>query len=84
MQTTQPTVSIPVIQDYVQMLEAGKVPPPISVADGVIVNGNHRYIAGRVFGQEPAQVPGTLSPSQTSLIQPIQKIILDPVNYGHH
>lgn len=46
-------VSLPVIQEYVDKLLAGQVPPAIHVEGQIIVNGNHRYIAGRIVGREP-------------------------------
>ncbi len=46
-------VSLPTIQRYVDRLLAGEVPPAIKVDGPFIVDGNHRYIAGRILGQEP-------------------------------
>jgi len=82
--TQEAGVSIPAVERYVRMLEAGNPAPAIQVADGVIVNGNHRYVAGRIFGVEPPQVPGTLAPSQVPQIKPIQQIKLDPTDWGNH
>jgi hypothetical protein len=84
MQTLQGKVSLPMIQRYVKMLENGLVAPPIKVADGIIVEGNHRYIAGRLFGVEPAQVPYLVSPSQMNRAVPIQKTIVDLLDWGGH
>ncbi|WP_437287730.1 RHS repeat-associated core domain-containing protein [Sorangium sp. So ce406] len=50
-------VSLPTIQNYVDKLLAGDVAPAIKVDGRIIVYGNRRYIAGRVFGQEPAIQP---------------------------
>lgn len=80
MQTLQGRVSQPMVERYVRMLEAGKMPPPIQVADGVIVNGNHRYVAGRLFGIEPPTVP-YVRPS-TSVPKPIQQTTVDPLDWG--
>ena len=49
MKTVQGQVSQPMVERYVRMLEAGKTPPAIQVDAGVIVNGNHRYVAGRIL-----------------------------------
>jgi hypothetical protein len=46
-------VSLPRVQQYVDKLLAGEVPPAIKVDGSMIVDGNHRYIAGRILGQEP-------------------------------
>ncbi|WP_238387938.1 RHS repeat-associated core domain-containing protein, partial [Pararcticibacter amylolyticus] len=83
MKTTQGVVSLPVVQRYVNMLDAGSEAPAIKVAGDVIVEGNHRFVAGRIVGQEPAQVPGTLSPSQASSVKPIQATKVDPVDWGN-
>ncbi|AGP37744.1 FG-GAP-like repeat-containing protein [Sorangium cellulosum] len=50
-------VSLPLVQQYVDKLIAREVAPAIKVDGRMIVDGNHRYIAGRVFGQEPAIQP---------------------------
>ncbi|WP_437961583.1 FG-GAP-like repeat-containing protein [Sorangium sp. So ce119] len=50
-------VSLPMVQRYVDKLIAGEVAPAIKVDGRMIVDGNHRYVAGRVFGQEPAIQP---------------------------
>lgn len=50
-------VSLPIVRDYVDRLLAGEVAPAIKVDGRIIVDGNHRYIAGRVFGKEPAIHP---------------------------
>jgi RHS repeat-associated protein len=57
LKTQQKAVSLPRIQEYVMRLEEGEIPPPIKVDSGIIVDGNHRYIAGKIFGQEPLQTP---------------------------
>ena len=82
MQTLQGKVSLPMVQRYVKMLQEGLIAPPIKVADGIIVEGNHRYIAGRLFGVEPAQVPYLVSPSQMNRAVPIQKTIVDLLDWG--
>ncbi len=46
-------ISLPKVQEFVDKLNAGEVPPPIRVDDGIIVEGNHRYVAGRVVGKDP-------------------------------
>lgn len=84
MKTIQGEVSLPMIERYVKMLESGSVSPPIKVANGVIIDGNHRYIAGRLFGVEPAVVPGAMSPSQLSRVVPIQKTKVSIVDWGGH
>jgi hypothetical protein len=53
LKSQQGSVSLPTIRKYVQMLKDGKTPPAIRVHDGIIIEGNHRYVAGRIFGREP-------------------------------
>jgi RHS repeat-associated protein len=81
MKTVQSKVSLPMVQDYVKLLEQGKVAPGIKVAEGVIVDGNHRYVAGKVLGKVPATTPGTLPPSQIPLIQPVKNLKIDPFDW---
>lgn len=47
-------VSLPIVQNYVNKLLAGQVAPAIKVDGRMLVDGNHRYISGRIVGQEPA------------------------------
>lgn len=51
--TQQGAVSKPVIQGYVNRILASETDiPAIKVDNGIIVDGNHRYIAGRITGVE--------------------------------
>ena len=84
MQTLQGKVSLPAIERYVRMLEQGKVPPSIKVEGNVIIDGNHRYIAGRIFGTEPPIAEGSMSLSQGTQVRPIQNTIVDPVDWGNY
>ncbi len=53
LQTQQGSVSLPVIQNYVDRILAGEIDiPPIKVDGNIIVDGNHRYIASRIAGIE--------------------------------
>jgi RHS repeat-associated protein len=81
MKTLQSSVSIPMVENYVRLLEGGSQAPAIKVAEGVIIDGNHRYIAGRLFGSEPAIVPGTMSASSAPLIRPVQQLAFDPLDW---
>lgn len=83
LQTAQGVVSGPMVERYVEKIQLGETAPPIKVTlDGVIVDGNHRYVAGKLTGNEPAQVPGTLSPSQQSKVQPVQNTKVDQNDWG--
>jgi RHS repeat-associated protein len=50
-------VSLPRVQAYVDRLLAGEAAPAIKVDGQMIVDGNHRYIAGRILGREPPIQP---------------------------
>jgi hypothetical protein len=59
LQPRQPSVSQPIIQRDLDLLHGGSKAPPIKVDGDVIVDGHHREIAGQIFGEPPARVPGT-------------------------
>lgn len=83
MKTIQGEVSGPMVERYVGKLQQGSKAPPIKVTnDGVIVEGNHRYVAGRLFGVEPTTVPGTLPPSQASRVVPMEQTKVSPNDWG--
>ena len=84
LKTVQGAISGPAVMRYVDKLKEGHVAPPIKVADDVIVDGNHRYAAGRVFGQEPAQIRGAIAPSQAGNAIPFGQIYIDPTDWGNH
>ncbi|MFP1724177.1 RHS repeat-associated core domain-containing protein, partial [Lonsdalea quercina] len=84
MQTVQGTVSLPAVQRYVDRLLKGDIAPPIKVDGNVIVEGNHRYVAGKVVGILPEQVPGALSPSNVPRIKPISETVVDLFDWGNH
>lgn len=50
-------VSLPKVQEYVDMIRTGKQTPPNKVDGNMIVDGNHTYIAGRICGVEPPVRP---------------------------
>ncbi|MDO6433262.1 hypothetical protein Q4E93_21810 [Flavitalea sp. BT771] len=83
MQITQPSVSLPVVQEYLAQLAKGRVAPHIKVDSYVIVDGNRVYIAGGVFGTEPATTPGVMAPSLAPLKKPFQEIKLDKIDWGN-
>jgi hypothetical protein len=56
LQTQQNAVSLPMINDYAKRLSNGEIPPAIKVDKGMIVDGNHRYIASRVVGVDIPQI----------------------------
>ncbi|EMI5493172.1 hypothetical protein REJ26_004386, partial [Providencia stuartii] len=84
MQTVQGSVSLPAIQRYVDRLLKGDVAPPIKVDGNVIVEGNHRYVAGKIVGKIPETVPGTLSPSQAARIKPMSETKVDAFDWGNY
>lgn len=81
LKTQQGAVNQPAIQRYVQKLESGEIAPPIKVDNGIIVDGNHRYVAGRIFGQEPAQIPWT--GGNPSRVIDWSNLKIDPFDWGN-
>ena len=77
MQTAQGAVSLPMVQRYVDRLIKGDIAPPIKVDGNIIVEGNHRYVAGKVFGKLPA-----LSPSQAARVKPMSETKVDTFDWG--
>ncbi len=84
MQTLQGSVSLPAIQRYVDRLLKGDIAPPIKVDGNIVVEGNHRYIAGKVVGKMPEMSPGTLPPSKLPDIKPMSSTIVDDFDWGNY
>ncbi|WHP32004.1 RHS repeat-associated core domain-containing protein [Trabulsiella odontotermitis] len=84
MQTLQGSVSLPAIQRYVDRLLKGDVAPPIKVDGNVVVEGNHRYVSGKVAGKMPDTAPGSLSPSQVPNIKPMSETDVDEFDWGNY
>ena len=58
MKTKQQKVSVPVINRYIERALRGETPPNIKITDThVIIEGNHRYIAGYVTKRLPGTDP---------------------------
>ena len=83
LRTDQSGISLPAVQRYVLKLEKGLVAPSIQVADGVIVDGNHRYVAGRVFGKEPAQTPWVRPSHKTGPGLSWDQVFVDAEDWGN-
>lgn len=76
-------VILKILEYYLHWLELGDLAPAIKVDGKIIVDGNHRYVAGRIAGQEPAQIPGALSPSQAAHIQSIKDLPIHLLDWGN-
>lgn len=88
LKTHQRAVSLPVIQRFVDYVLDGKTiqdyKDRIQVDDDRIVDGNHRYIAGRILGYETPSRPGRLPDrDKNAPIQDWQSILIDPVDWGN-
>ena len=77
LKTQQGSVSRPLVQKYVNMSQSGSQAPAIKVDKGIIVDGNHRYIAGRIVGIEPAQI--AWAGGNPARIVPWDKVIISPL-----
>lgn len=53
LKTQMPSVSLPMIRQYAEMILAGKPVPAVKVDRGIIVEGTHRYAASRIARKEP-------------------------------
>jgi hypothetical protein len=76
MLTLQPTVSASVVQDKVNEIRLGIPVRPINVDGNVIVDGNHRYIAGLLCDKQVAQQPWTAPMSVPRMA--IQNLQVEP------
>jgi hypothetical protein len=79
LKSQQARVSLPTIRKYAQMLREGKVPPAIKVDQGIIVEGNHRYIAGRICGKDPPIQPW--AGGRPAQVVPWEKILIDAAEW---
>jgi hypothetical protein len=80
LQTQQGAVSLPKVQSAVDQLAAGSPAPPIKVDGSIIVDGNHRYIAGQIMGQPPAVQPWP--GGNPARVVPWWKQVIDPTDWG--
>jgi RHS repeat-associated protein len=78
---TQGAVSLPQVQKYVDMLIEGKSAPAITKVGDAIVEGHHRYIAGKLMDIMPEVREGLLSPAKEANMRPISEIKIDPVDW---
>ncbi|MED5463616.1 MAG: RHS repeat-associated core domain-containing protein [Myxococcota bacterium] len=84
LKSDQAAISVPAVRRYVDRLAAGDRAPPIKVDGGVIVDGNHRYVSGRLFGREPAQTPGTRAVHRAKESgRSWSDVFLDAVDWGN-
>jgi len=72
-------ISLPRVQRYVDRLLAGETAPPIKVDGQIIVDGNHRYVAGRIVGQEPPITPWPGGRPEDAV--PWESMPIDPVEW---
>lgn len=84
--TTQEDVSLPVITIYVARIENGEHAsrmPDMKVAENIIIEGHHRFIAAKLCGQEAPRRAGTIAPSQKDLAYPIKNIKISLTDKGN-
>lgn len=70
--TLQQLVSVPAIAAYTEMLENGSLPPSVEMDGNVIVEENHRMVAGLLCSTYPPVTPG--SRPLTAPLYPFNKI----------
>jgi hypothetical protein len=81
--TTHAGVPKLVVEIYLRRNDASEVEPANNGDEKIIVEGTHRYVAGRVAGQESAQTAGTLSSSPVGKVQAVQNLRIDPLDWGN-
>ncbi len=72
-------VSVPGVQEYVTMIEAGLPVPPIQLDGNIIVDGNHRYIAALLCGFQAPHIPWTAPLNYPPT--PLRDVIIDPISW---
>jgi len=80
LQSQQGAVSLPKVQSAVDQLAAGSLAPPIRVDGSIIVDGNHRYVAGQMMDDVPAVQPWP--GGNSSRVVPWWKQVIDPTDWG--
>jgi len=80
LQSQQGAVSLPKVQSAVDQLAAGSPAPPIRVDGSIIVDGNHRYIAGQIMDDVPAIQPWP--GGNSGRVVPWWEQVIDPTDWG--
>lgn len=57
---------------------------PKKVDNGIIIDGNHRYIVAKWYGVVPEITLGQIAPSKLVNIKPIEHLTIDPFDWGNH
>ena len=82
--TLQRSVSIPAISRYTALIERGSAAPPVKMAGNIIVDGNHRMVAGLLCNQTPNSIPAT-APSEAAKPRiPLKDIQPDHADWGNY
>lgn len=79
LRTQQGAVSLPRVQHFLDLLRSGTEVAPIKVDGDILVEGNHRYVASRVFGEEPPQAPW--SGGRPDRVVPWDQQRIDPASW---
>ncbi|WP_373820166.1 RHS repeat domain-containing protein [Glaesserella sp.] len=81
--TLQRNVSMPAaIARYTALIEAGSVAPPVKMDGNIIVDGNHRMVAGLLCDQIPTSIPATAPISKPRI--PLSEIYPSPFDWGNY
>lgn len=81
-QTNQRSVSVPAVARYTAMIEAGSIAPPVYMDSMLIVEGNHRMVAGLLCEQLPPIQPWASSLSKPRYL--FSDIIPDVSDWGNY
>lgn len=77
LRTLQKTVSAPGVQEYVDIIEAGGIPDAIWVDKDIIIDGNHRYLAGLLCNKPASIIPWTAPLTRKQYAIPVRDIEVD-------
>ncbi len=78
---TQKAISAPKILRNLQLLADGSEAPAIQISGDMIIEGHHRYVAGKIHGWEPKTVPGNAT-SATN-VTTWKNVITDPADWDN-
>ena len=70
---------MPAVSRYTALIETGSPAPAVKMDGNIIVDGNHRMVAGLLCDQIPTSVPATAPISKPRI--PLSEIYPDPVDW---
>ncbi|MDR2879547.1 MAG: hypothetical protein LBV03_06510 [Fusobacteriales bacterium] len=81
LQTQQGKISLPKVERLGEAMQKGKYIPPIKIDKGIIVDGNHRYVASKLTGIKVETIDW-LGGKPERIIS-WENLIVDPADWGY-